>query len=520
MSRKRDYLDYQDSDWDVIDLTMDEADNHKWQRTPREVIDLTLDDRSTRVRTSSFGASTFTSPSGSEPYQPGSLTTPDILSSLQTADQGHRNPSSLNLTRKQLPAELDLLDSEDSDDSIMLNNWKLPYMGGPTPEDIFGSMGITFESSKPAAVEAVKPVAIMKTNNWRPLSPIQNSRQPVRTFHPFMKLPRELRNRVYEEVLVSNNEIAPRLCNGNGNAVHFHDDNSWAHNSISNTLAITQVSKQLRDEALPIFYGSNTFVFGIDLATFFERLSQLNRFHMVRRVTFPVHMYHEEFMNRVLRDVLKNLTDQELFEQSLRERFPNFDWRDPRAAISALRMHPAHTGGGVPWIGLFLVLRRLSASLNHNATERLDRELVVRIPSETIFAEYKGLNWFREVLRDLRIKLKIVEGAPVHWLSSGFQFEWNQKYQHRHVDDQMLGFEDKEKIRDTLDRTYMSAMYRATPNPISYYRDACPNDDRSGIEWYRVDMTARPDIASLDVSMRTNVEQGDASMGESEDRPH
>jgi hypothetical protein len=506
MSRKRDRFGYLDSDWDFVDLTVDEVevDSTKRLRTPTtmsDVIDLTVDDQHKRLHTPTFA---FVSPGSKRPHRPnllsnhGSFTAPNAPPSINPFELGRQDVPRLSFARANPTTEVDLMDFG------TMHNTHAPKTRstGIDYSTLYGRMVGDTHSPAGGSSSLNKPQ-------------LARSGPPNRTFHPFMDLPRELRDRIYEEVLVFDKPIAPRLCNGDGKAIIFHDDNShednshddksWLHNIVSKRLAITRVSKQVRDEALPIFYGSNVFALNSDLATFFERLAQLNRFHLIRQVTFPVHMCREEFKHRVVRDVLKNLADQKCYEQSLRKHVPGFDWRNPSVETSLLRDHPVHTDGGVYHIGLFLVLRKLSATLNDRSNETHDRELVIRVPAASIFDDYKKLNWFREVLSSLRIKLKIVEGAPVRWLRSGFQFQWKQKYHHKDVKDQMLSFEDNEKIKDDLKKMYMSDIYAALPpGGICYYRRPCHG---GAIEWFKTGTETRPDIALLGSS--GNIEQGD-----------
>lgn len=77
--------------------------------------------------------------------------------------------------------------------------------------------------------------------------------QPTPPFR-FLELPPELRNFVYKLVVVSNEPIAPRL-SGHGRLLMLPTYNDKNHVQP----AITKVSRQLRQEALPLFYGENTF---------------------------------------------------------------------------------------------------------------------------------------------------------------------------------------------------------------------------------------------------------------------
>ncbi|KAF1970256.1 hypothetical protein BU23DRAFT_570854 [Bimuria novae-zelandiae CBS 107.79] len=144
----------------------------------------------------------------------------------------------------------------------------------------------------------------------------------IASFPKFMKLPRELRDCIYTVVLQSDKPIVPHLCNAKGGVkdetIRFHDDsNRGDHNAVYKSLAVTRVSRQVRAESLPIFYGENTFDTVDDTPTYFSRLQMLGRFHMIRNVNFTVQFWNgEQYSQKVLRMLLQNLAEQESFEKS------------------------------------------------------------------------------------------------------------------------------------------------------------------------------------------------------------
>lgn len=83
-------------------------------------------------------------------------------------------------------------------------------------------------------------------------SKVEDVEQPF----PFLKLSRELRNAIYKLVVTSSSPISP-LHKINKTVMslpiveHPHEKQP----------AITRVSRQLRSEALPIYYSENTFEF-------------------------------------------------------------------------------------------------------------------------------------------------------------------------------------------------------------------------------------------------------------------
>ncbi|KAK5013629.1 hypothetical protein LTR60_003383, partial [Cryomyces antarcticus] len=76
---------------------------------------------------------------------------------------------------------------------------------------------------------------------------------------PFLKLPAELRNLVYRFVLVFQERIA------------FHHEHATAM-AQSSQPPLTKVSRQIRAESLPVFYGGNWFECGRFFASFLNLL--------------------------------------------------------------------------------------------------------------------------------------------------------------------------------------------------------------------------------------------------------
>ncbi|KAK3203741.1 hypothetical protein GRF29_106g498273 [Pseudopithomyces chartarum] len=145
----------------------------------------------------------------------------------------------------------------------------------------------------------------------------------ARVFHKFSELPKEIRAKVYTMVLQSDLPIRPHLCNTRtdmpGTPIKFHDENRFGHNTVYASLAITRVSKQVRRESLPVFYGANTFETVADTPTYFLRLQQIGRFDMIRKVTFGVQFWNSpNYSQKVLRMLLQNLAEQEAFEKKHR----------------------------------------------------------------------------------------------------------------------------------------------------------------------------------------------------------
>jgi hypothetical protein len=63
---------------------------------------------------------------------------------------------------------------------------------------------------------------------------------------PFFKLPAELRNQIYEYLIPANQRVVP---------IDIFGAKVWSHAEI----AISQVCRRIREETIPILYGTNTF---------------------------------------------------------------------------------------------------------------------------------------------------------------------------------------------------------------------------------------------------------------------
>ncbi|KAL8669760.1 MAG: hypothetical protein Q9168_005665 [Polycauliona sp. 1 TL-2023] len=89
---------------------------------------------------------------------------------------------------------------------------------------------------------------------------IRHDDRPSReaAYFPFMKLSGELRNKVYEELLVVPNAISLTAWEGpfTPNRLHLSNNSLQAQRP---SCAILQVSKLIHSEAFPILYGCNTF---------------------------------------------------------------------------------------------------------------------------------------------------------------------------------------------------------------------------------------------------------------------
>lgn len=269
---------------------------------------------------------------------------------------------------------------------------------------------------------------------------------PIYEFHKFLFLPAELRERVYEFALRAPRAIRPHLCDAQttSGAIHFHDDNQHHdrdhknHGAITNLLAVTRVSKQIRDESFPIFYSTNTFEIGDDTATYFSRLEQLNRFHMIRHVRFGVEMRNERVAAELLEQMNKHIKAADAYDGAR---------VGQEQTLASLKKHPEYIDGG--WLSLFICLRKLASTFT-GSTDYAQR-LVIPVPRNTVLTtEYGTLTWFPKVAEGLGIHLQYLEGHQLAYCVKGMiGLEWHQQYQKK----DFKGVAGGEKEMDVRERT-------------------------------------------------------------------
>jgi hypothetical protein len=335
------------------------------------------------------------------------------------------------------------------------------------------------------------------------------------TFYSFMRLPLELRDKIYEEVLVCDRPIAPRLCS-KSYGIKFHDNNQTAHNAINWRLPITRVSKQVREESLPLFYKSNVFACEMDTPIYFERLIQLGRFNSIHRVDLPVWMAsNPQYAARVLYDMQVNIAKQEKYVQEVTGGESDFDWS--AIGLDTLKQHPVYTSGGHGWIALFTVMRQLSNAItqppNTDAPSTHERKLTLQIPHKDLFDLYSSFNWFRQVTHGLGLSIHYHESSTSHprWLGSrgsGLMFEWVQKLQPKqergrgHVD-----IQDRRRVLEKA-REMFPRINQEMQLPVKqcYMRYSC---DGAAVEWF--------DLGYGDRDEEPEEEEGDDEEDEDED---
>ncbi|KAF2189812.1 hypothetical protein K469DRAFT_701079 [Zopfia rhizophila CBS 207.26] len=324
---------------------------------------------------------------------------------------------------------------------------------------------------------------------------LRESSYPYCTFPKFLSLPREIRDRIYAYILVSGEPIQPHLCTQGPN-ISFHDDNQEAHNAIYLRTQITLTSHQVRSESLQIFYGENTWSYGYDTAIYLERLSQLNRFSMIRHVMLPIQYKNEKSVQKILRNIHDNLAAQEEYAWTMKKNkfAAKLGMWGMKTELEVLREHPMYN---VLWdVGIFLVLRKLSTAAadkeKENGNEGGGRTLTLRVSWTAWFDEsdknkYPRLLWFPKVVDGMGLKIEYLGSHEVIGdRSVGTWVGWMQKYQNREAKEidreGTRGVERKEQVMKKALETYPEMMRMGMPSSTNYYRKRC----EGGIEWFKV----------------------------------
>ncbi|KAI4947560.1 hypothetical protein J4E91_006380 [Alternaria rosae] len=315
-------------------------------------------------------------------------------------------------------------------------------------------------------------------------------------FHKFMDLSVELRQRIYAIALDIDRPIRPHLCDyTNDQVIQFHDDNAEHHFAISDLLGITRVSKQVREESIPMLYSTNTFSIGYDTSTYFDCLAYLGRFHMVRHVRFQIDNRKECMSPSILRRMNQYIKEVDVYEQQLT--------RPIGQHLSSLKKHPQYLYGGCPELNTLITLMKLTSRLDNvtnnqyggkgkgktraDTNPTFHSKLVVPVSSVANFVTYDGYKWFPTVMYGLGIQLHYVDNVDFAFVSGGtVSITWKQRLQKK-------DFGDIPDYVDPVDSSGQTAAYkmalmldpgleqRQRPKAWAYLRETCTGGIRSGL---------------------------------------
>jgi hypothetical protein len=328
---------------------------------------------------------------------------------------------------------------------------------------------------------------------------IESAREITAYFTKFQELPMEVRAKIYELVVVSGKAISPKLCTHSKEKIQFHDENQDEHNAVYRSMAVTLVSKEVRNESLQVFYNKNTFTYSADITTYLDHITHLGRFTMVHHVTFPAWFYGDGLTDKMLRGIHKVVCAHQKYIATAQ----------PTYTRATLVNDPVYTAGGDNMYGIFFLLRKLSTPITAESAamspdETLTHEVVLHIPSKAIFTLYPRLEYLEKVATSLDIKLKFVEGAPATWLSKcgGLQFKWSRRYQGK-VNSPSTTVQEEgdvsntpamvEELQKRIEK--MKQVYESTKKPEItrrlYYRTACRSSDI--VQWFDLDIKESDD---------------------------
>ncbi|KAH6860811.1 hypothetical protein BKA58DRAFT_324013 [Alternaria rosae] len=307
-------------------------------------------------------------------------------------------------------------------------------------------------------------------------------------FHKFMDLSVELRQRIYAIALDIDRPIRPHLCDyTNDQVIQFHDDNAEHHFAISDLLGITRVSRQVREDSIPMFYSTNTFSISYDTSTYFDRLAYLGRFHMVRHVRFQIDNRKECMSPSILRRMNQYIKEADVYEQKLT--------RPIGQHLSSLKKHPQYLYGGCPELNTLITLMKLTSRLDNQNNDQYEgkgkgkaradtdptshSKLVVPVSSVANFIAYDDYKWFPTVMYGLGIQLHYVGNVDFAFISGGtVGITWEQRLQKK-------DFGDIPDYVDPVDSSGQTAAYkmalrldpgleqRQRPKAWAYLRETC-----------------------------------------------
>lgn len=300
---------------------------------------------------------------------------------------------------------------------------------------------------------------------------------PLTTFHPFIRLPCEIREKIYEFALSAPHPILPHLCDFNHStqahygSPRFHDLNQPdRHNAVHSLLGVTQVSKAIRDESLPVFYAINVFFIGKDTSSYFDRLAHLGYFHLVRQVQFHIVHRLKKRAPETLRGLSSFLKQKAMYEAALRREAQStgtgmtatvWDGKGKGKGLAvpapkpiaelvgeshrSLTQHPQYQVGGLADLNVLICLGKLCTAAPFTSagpsqepppgpptTSANPSLLTIPIPYADLFTIYPSLSWFPMVAAGLGISLRFVQDVPVDdstsdWITMTWRQRWGKK---------------------------------------------------------------------------------------------
>jgi hypothetical protein len=252
----------------------------------------------------------------------------------------------------------------------------------------------------------------------------------------FLKLPLEIRNRIYAYVLASDKPIRPHLCDpwwrNEMTQAKFHDDNAAGrHGSVHKLMCLTRASRQLREESLPVFYSVNLFAMGDDTSTYLAYLEEVGRLEWVHHVELVigsmsrrnaaatlrgVHQFDaevEEYQRRpstvsVIGALRRSQArSEQLSSEGGGDNLALSDMRGTTVYTDDLRKHPRYQVSGLSDINLAILLRMLSTTAPPNSS--FPRRIVLPVSNASVFETESRLQGLAKLAQGLDLELRFVE---------------------------------------------------------------------------------------------------------------
>jgi hypothetical protein len=324
----------------------------------------------------------------------------------------------------------------------------------------------------------------------------------------FLKLPLEIRNRVYGYVLANDKPIRPHLCDPSYELTRakFHDDNgNGGHGSVNRLMSLTRASRQLREESLPVFYSANLFAMGDDTSTYLAYLGEVGRLEWVQHVELvigsmscrnaaatlrAVHQFDAEVTGHERRaSALRVLgalrSSQASQQQPLSKKgaadLASSNLKETIVYTNDLRNHPRYQVSGLSDINLAILLRMLSTTAPPTST--FPRRIVLPVSNASVFETEPRLQGLAKLAQGLDLELWFVE-RPQSATREGSYIciRWDRKYQKKEDAEAVKGVSGKSVLERTLEM-FPDLEEMARPKGSSFYRTSCYGK----LTWYDVE---------------------------------
>ncbi|KAG9206055.1 hypothetical protein G6514_006334 [Epicoccum nigrum] len=303
----------------------------------------------------------------------------------------------------------------------------------------------------------------------------------------FLNLPLETRNRIYTYVLASDRPIRPHLCDWGrlkktNREVRFHDDNrSGRHNSVYRLMSVTRVSRQLREESLPVFYSANLFAMGHDTSKYLAYLEEVGRLEWFDKEV-------EEYQRRLgavgagRADGRSSKWPEQLSSERGGEDVASSEVKGTTVYAGDLRKYPRYQVSGLIDINLALLMRMFSTTAS--PTSSFPRRIVLPVSNASVFETDSCLQGLAKLARGLDLELRFVERPESAKREGSYIYiRWDRKYQKKEYAKAVEGVPGKSVMDQALEM-YPDLEEMSRPKGCSFYHTSCCGE----MTWYDVKM--------------------------------